>query len=547
MAVVERPAVPVRWQALAQLSAQQKLGLIVAVALAAALLVGAWIWTRTPDYRVLFTNLDDRDGGAILAALQQMNVPYKLGEGGAILVPASQVHEARLKLAAQGLPKGGLVGFELMENPKLGASQFQEQVNYQRALEGELARTVQSIAAVQSARVHLAIPRPSVFLREREKPSASVLVHLYPGRSLDAAQVNAIVHLVSSSVPELQPKNVTVIDQHGTLLSSNADPMTAAGLDPSQLKYRTELENLYARRIEAILAPIVGASNLRAQVSADVDFSHVEKTAETYKPNGTPAEAAVRSQHVVESTGEGAPAAAGIPGALSNQPPGNATAPLEAAPAKRDSTATPPPVTAPLVPTRKESTTNYEVDKTVTYTRSPSGVVRRLSAAVVVNYRTVPGADGKMEMKPLSAEELAQITNLVKEAIGFDEKRGDTVNVVNSPFTAPEEEPAPAEVPLWKQPQTLSLATEVGKHLLFAALAAYLLFGVLRPLARHLLSPAAGSRTVAVEDSVPELAAPSGQRPPGQVNNLEVARQIARQDPRVVANVVKSWVGGDEG
>ena len=547
MAVVERPAVPVSWQALAQLSAQQKLGLIVAVALAAALLVGAWIWTRTPDYRVLFTNLDDRDGGAILAALQQMNVPYKLGEGGAILVPASQVHEARLELAAQGLPKGGLVGFELMENPKLGASQFQEQVNYQRALEGELARTVQSIAAVQAARVHLAIPRPSVFLREREKPSASVLVHLYPGRSLDAAQVNAIVHLVSSSVPELQPKNVTVIDQRGTLLSSNADPMTAAGLDPSQLKYRTELENLYARRIEAILAPIVGASNLRAQVSADVDFSHVEKTAETYKPNGTPAEAAVRSQHVVESTGEGAPAAAGIPGALSNQPPGNATAPLEAAPAKKDSPATPPPVTAPLVPTRKESTTNYEVDKTVTYTRSPSGVVRRLSAAVVVNYRTVPGADGKMEMKPLSAEELAQITNLVKEAIGFDEKRGDTVNVVNSPFTAPEEEPAPAEVPLWKQPQTLSLATEVGKHLLFAALAAYLLFGVLRPLARHLLSPAARSRTVAVEDSVPELAAPSGQRPPGQVNNLEVARQIARQDPRVVANVVKSWVGGDEG
>ncbi len=542
MAVVESPAAPVRWPVLAQLSGSQKLAMIVTVALTAALLAGAWIWARTPDYRILFTRLDDRDGGAVLAALQKMNVPYKLGEGGAILVPAPLVHETRLKLAGEGLPKGGLVGFELLESPKLGASQFQEQVNYQRALEGELARTVQSIASVESARVHLAIPRPSVFLREQQKPSASVLVHLYPGRSLEEAQVNAIVHLVSSSVPGLAPRNVTVIDQRGTLLSTNADPLSAPGLDPGQIKYRTHLENLYARRIEAILTPIVGASNLRAQVSAEVDFSHMEKTAETYKPNAAPGEAAVRSQHVTESSGDSQAPAGGIPGALSNQPPSAATAPLVAPSGKKEPAASAPASTAASVSTHKESTINYEVDKTVTYTRQASGTVRRLSAAVVVNYRPVPGADGKVEMKPLAPEELAQITNLVKEAIGFDEKRGDTVNVVNSPFTAPEQAPV-VEAPLWKQPETLSLAKELGKHLLLALLAAYLVFGVLRPLVRHLMAPPAGKRVVAVEDSLPELASPSSAPP----SSLEHARQIARQDPRVVANVVRSWVGGDEG
>ncbi|MGN2391496.1 flagellar basal-body MS-ring/collar protein FliF [Pelomicrobium sp. G1] len=531
---------PVRWLALTRLSASQKIALIVTVALAAALLAGAWIWARAPDYRILFTQLSDRDGGAVLAALQQMNVPYKLGEGGAIMVPAAQVHEVRLKLASQGLPKGGVLGFELLENPKLGASQFQEQVNYQRALEGELARTVQSIASVESARVHLAMPRPSVFLRERQKPSASVLVHLYPGRTLDEAQVNAIVHLVSSSVPELAPRNVTVIDQRGNLLSANAEPLSASGLDSVQIKYRNHLESLYARRIEAILTPIVGAPNLRAQVSAEVDFSHVEQTAETYRPNAMPGQAAVRSQHMTESTGDGLVPTGGIPGALSNQPPPPVTAPLEPQSGKKES-AGPSPASA-AAPSRKESTTNYEVDKTVTYTRQASGSVRRLSAAVVVNYRAVVGANGRMEMKPLSPEELAQITNLVKEAIGFDEKRGDTVNVVNSPFTVPEEAPAP-QLPFWKQPEILSLAKDLGKHLLLALLAAYLLFGVLRPLLQNLLAAGTTGRPLAVEDSVPELAAP----PSPQASSLEAARQLARQDPKVVANVVKSWVGGDEG
>src|SRR6188768_3412210 len=264
---------------LAQMSSQQKMGLMLAVSAIVALLAGGWMWTQAPEYKVLFSNISDRDGGAIIASLQQLNVPYKFADGGgAILVPANQVHDVRLKLAAQGLPKGGLVGFELMENQKFGTSQFLEQVNFQRALEGELARSIQALSAVSSARVHLAIPKQSVFVREQQKPSASVLLNLHLGRSLEPQQVNAIIHLVSSSVPNLPVKNVTVVDQHGELLSKIDESGANTGLDPGQLKYVQALEQSYIKRIEAILGPIVGQENVRAQVAADIDFSQSEQT-----------------------------------------------------------------------------------------------------------------------------------------------------------------------------------------------------------------------------------------------------------------------------
>jgi flagellar M-ring protein FliF len=254
--------------------------IMVGAALSIALMAGVWMWSQQPDYRVLFSNFSDRDGGAIVASLQQMNIPYKYADGGgAILVPADKVHDARLKLASQGLPKGGNVGFELMENQKLGVSQFHEQVNFQRALEGELARSIQSIAQVQAARVHLALPKASVFVRDQQKPTASVLINLHPGRSLDQQQVNAMVHLVASSVPDLPPKNVSVIDQNGNLLSQNDKQRDANGLDPSQLKYVQELQQSIVKRIESIISPIVGPDNVRAEATADVDFSHTEQAA----------------------------------------------------------------------------------------------------------------------------------------------------------------------------------------------------------------------------------------------------------------------------
>ncbi|SCX78763.1 flagellar basal-body MS-ring/collar protein FliF [Nitrosospira sp. Nsp13] len=551
---------------LSRMSSQQKMGFMLAVSAIIALLAGGWMWSQAPDYKVLFSNVSDRDGGAIIAALQQMNVPYKYADGGgAILVPAKEVHDARLKLAAQGLPKGGLVGFELMENQKFGTSQFLEQVNFQRALEGELARSVQALAAVSSARVHLAMAKQSVFMREQQKPSASVLVNLYPGRTLDPQQVNAIVHLVSSSVPNLPIKNVTVVDQSGSLLSKTDEANPGTGLDPNQLKYVQALEQSYVKRIEAILIPIVGQENVRAQVAADVDFAHSEQMDERYKPNQTPESAALRSQQTSESMtsgqGEG-----GVPGALSNQPPAPATAPITITPATPPNQAPIPgspgapaqaggepaaPAAPPLpVNTRKDATTNYEVDKTIQHVRKQVGGIRRLSVAVVVNHRRVTDEKGITSMQPLGEAEKAQIMDLVKEAMGFSRERGDTLNVVNSPFTDIEKEPVP-ELPLWQQPEMIELAKEVGKNVLIGALILYLVLGVLRPMLKRMSQPPAPAPALLTEDNEDqEMQSTSDIKQTPQLSQydekLAMARQMARDDPKMVATVVKKWVAGHD-
>jgi flagellar M-ring protein FliF len=515
-------ATPVRLADIAggfnQLQGRHKLGAMLAVAAAIALGVGAWLWSATPDYRVLYSNVSDRDGGAIVAALAQHKIPYKVSEGGgAILVPADQVHDVRLRLASQGLPRGGVVGFELMDGQKLGATQFQEQVNYQRALEGELARSIQTLSAVAGARVHLSIPKPSVFLREQQRPGASVLVNLHPGRQLERAQVAGIAHLVASSVPDLQLKAVSVLDQNGNLLSGAQE--AASGLDASQVGYVQVVEAATIKRITDILEPITGRGNVRVQVTAELDFSRQESTAETYRPNQTPQAAVVRSESRSESSEPVGSGPQGVPGAPSNQPQAPGAAPLTQAGA-----------TATAAATRRESTVNYEVDKTVRHVKSPVGAVKRLSAGVVVNYR---------KGKPLAAEELAQLDALAREAMGFTKERGDSINVVNAAFTQ-EERIAPVEVPLWQQPDALAIAKDAGRVLGIAAVFMLLFFGVLRPLVRSI---AAAPRA--------ELAAPAALPPAGEANaaygqRLAGARQLASGDPRVVANVVKTWVAADE-
>jgi flagellar M-ring protein FliF len=543
----------------------QKMVLLVGVAAAVAITVAFVSWARTPDYKVLFSNVTDRDGGAIISALQQINVPYRMSEGGgAILVPSDRVYESRLRLAQQGLPRGGSIGFELLENQRIGTSQFVEQVNFQRALEGELARTVQALGSVQGARVHLAIPRPSVFVRDQQKPSASVMVSLFPGRTLDPAQLAGITHLVASSVPELAPSAVTIVDQAGNLLTSGPGGRDAnAGLDAGQLKYVQAVEQNFVRRIEAILVPIVGQGNVRAQVTAELDFSTVEQTAESYKPNPSP-EQAIRSQQTVETLGDNPRDASGVPGALSNQPPGAATAPLNA-PAKGAAKG------APEAPasgnSHREATTNYELDKTITHTRSEVGAVRRLSAAVVVNHRREV-KEGKSESTPLPEAEIAQLTNLVRQAMGFNEKRGDTVNLVNAAFN--ETERVEIEGP--------TLVTEVTQRLLgnintvlwtlaaiIAALFVYLM--VLRPVLRDLAL--AGERDLAAQEAYAQAMAAAasgagdgasggaagggggggGASQPimtggrGFDADLQAVKDLAKQEPQIVANVVKDWVG----
>ena len=538
----------------------RKLLLMVGIAAVIAIIAGVIMWSQKPDYRVLFSNFSDKDGGAIVAALEQINVPYKYAEGGsAILVPADRVHDLRLKLAAQGLPKGGNVGFELMENQKLGTSQFLEQVNFQRALEGELAQTIEAVSAVQAARVHLALPKASVFVRDQQKPTASVLLNLQPGRALDAGQVSAIVHLVASSVPELTPKNVTIVDQNGNLLSDGNNKLANSGLDPSQLKYVQELQQDVAKRIESIIAPIVGAANVHAEVTADVDFSRSEQAAESYKPNQPPDAAAVRSQQTSETLNGGGNAS-GIPGALSNQPPAPATAPITAPPAATNTApnaanaTTTPANTSTPVATQKDSTVNYEVDKTIRYVQQAMGGLKRLSVAVVVNYKQTTDKTGKVKNTPLSAAEQAQITNLVKEAMGYSAERGDTLNVLNSQFVSDKE--IIPETPLWKQPDNINLAKELGKYLLALIVVFYLYKKILKPLIEKLMHPNAHHHTNAQgvevyddEDGSEVHLSGATPIPTAEVTyqtHLDGAKQMAKENPKVVANVIKTWVNGNE-
>lgn len=548
-------------QRLVALDRMQRIKLGAGVFLLLAVLLAAVFYGRQPDYRILFSGLSDKDGGAIVAQLTQMNVPYRHGEGGGtILIPADRVHDVRLRLATQGLPKGSVAGFELMESNRFGITQFQERLNFQRGLEGELTRSIQALSSVQTARVHLAMPNQNGFFREQQKPSASVLVSLYPGRILDKAQLAGIVHLVASSVPELAPSAVSVLDDSGKLLSSSPDAANAS-VDAQQLMYVQQLEQQYARRIMDILEPVVGRNNVKAQVSAEVDFSQTESTSEQFRPNQTPDTGVVRSQQVLESQGAGNPLPTGVPGAVTNQPPQTATAPVNGAN---------PPPTAPgqqqtvanALPSRKESTTNYEVDKTVRVTRGGSGAVKRLTAAVVVNYQPAQ-EDGKPVAKPLTPEQIEQMTALVRETIGFSKDRGDSVNLMNAQF---QPEVPPAELPLWRQPEMLELLKSFAWPAAMVAFVALVLWGLVRPALKPpapvptdlepvALTPVSptGTQLDALEAEMPErpaLAAPAKRKdePPEVTQEqlrLEEARELARQNPLAVANILKAWVNGE--
>jgi len=536
-----------------------------------ALIVALWLWNQPPAYGVLFSNFTDRDGGAITAALDQMQVKHKFSENGqAILIPTEQVHDVRLKLAAQGLPKGGNVGFELMENQKLGVSQFHEQVNYQRALEGELARSIESLATVQAARVHLAMPKPSVFVREQQKPTASVILTLHPNRQLDPAQASSIVHLVASSVPELLPSNVTIVDGAGNLLSSQNKGSEAGlnkNLDASQLKYVQEVQKQVIKQVESIILPIVGEGNVRAEAVADVDFAAVEQAAESYKPNSPPAASAIRSQQSSETNGGGNANPNGIPGALSNQPPGAATAPLTTTPpGTAAAPGTPAGVQAGTAnnPNHKESTTNYEVDKTVRYEQKAMAGLKRMTVGVVINYRRfVDTKTGKVTIKPYTSAEMENIRNLVREAMGFNQERGDSLSVANAPFDGVDKpfEP-PVVLDWWRDPANLPLAKELAKFLITALILLYILLRIVRPMMRPVFK-----KIDEINEPEPEPVEEVVEEPEGPTeeellelelakmeestartyrDNLALAKKLAMEDPRIVANVIKEWIGAND-
>ena len=530
--------------------------MLVALAGAVALGVMAAFWGQTPNYGLLYGNLNDKDTGGVLEALTKSNIPYKIDEGsGAILVPAKQVHGARLKLAGMGLPRGTGVGFEIMdEKPAFGNTQFQEVARYQRAIEGEIARSIMTLSNVQSARVHLAIPRQSAFIREREQPSASVLLNLYSGRAIEPDQVSAIVHLVASSVPNLLTDRVTVIDQKGKLLTSS-DATRDLSSSGNQLEYRRKLEESYARRIEEILTPITGAGSVKAQVAADIDFTITETARESYNPQGQ----LVRSEQTAEEVNSGGANAGGIPGALSNQPPGATSVPETTKPAAQtlagvvaqakalnqgqDPTQAVNANNGP-VSSSKRATRNYEIDKTISHTKQPTGNIRRLSVAVVVDDVVTVSKKGKVTRTARTPEELTRMTSLAREAVGFDEKRGDSVNVTNAAFSTPAAATPAEELPLWKQEWLWDIARQVGGGLL----ALILLLMVVRPLLRglHARPVGGGMSTGGVPDDRLSLSAPTQSgMPSGYEAQMTAARSSAQQDPKRVAQVVKQWVATD--
>ncbi|ASV55941.1 MULTISPECIES: flagellar basal-body MS-ring/collar protein FliF [Lelliottia] len=542
-----------------RLRANPKIPLIVAGAAAIAILVAMVLWAKSPDYRTLYSNLSDQDGGAIVTQLTQMNIPYRFADnGGALEVPADKVHELRLRLAQQGLPKGGAVGFELLDQEKFGISQFSEQINYQRALEGELARTIETLGPVKSARVHLAMPKPSLFVREQKSPTASVTVNLEPGRALDEGQISAVTHLVSSAVAGLPPGNVTVVDQGGHLLTQSNT--SSRDLNDAQLKYATDVEGRVQRRIEAILGPIVGTGNVHAQVTAQIDFANKEQTEEQYSPNGDAAQAVMRSRQLNTTDQIGGQNPGGVPGALSNTPaPANA-APISTPPANQQNaqqnngqqqTTSTAANAGPRNSSRNE-TTNYEVDRTIRHTKMNVGDVQRLSVAVVVNYKTLP--DGKP--LPLTTDQMKQIEDLTREAMGYSEKRGDSLNVVNSPFTATDE--SGGELPFWQQQSFIDQLMSAGRWLL-VLIVAWLLWrkGVRPQLNRRAEQLKAAQESMntrqETEDAVEVRLSKDEQMQQRRANQRMGAevmsqriREMSDNDPRVVALVIRQWMGNED-
>ena len=537
MALVSAENVSTQMQGFGALPAVRQVGLLLGLAISVALGVTVALWSQSPNFSMLYGNLTAKDMSLVTQALDDAGIRYRLERGaGAIMVPADRVHEARMNLATQGLPHGNDVGFELLEKDQgLGSNSFLQKARYHRALEGELAQTISKLNVVESARVHLAIPKQSAFARKSAKPAVSVVLNLYPGRVLDEMQVAGIVNMVASSVPELDADNVTVIDQKGRLLSSPASSADMM-LTSTQFDYTRKLEERYAKRIIDIISPIVGVDGVRAQVVADIDFTAKEQTRESYLPEQT----ALRSEQLYKESSD-LPGAMGIPGALSNQPPpGGTTEPYQAEDESNS---------APIRNTSR-SVRNFEVDRTISHTRNSPVTLNRLSVAVVIDHRTVAGKKGKVERTPLEPGEIERITALVKEAVGLNEARGDTINVVNTPFQLPAEiEPLP-DVPIWEQAWVQGLA----KQLLGALAVLFIAFGVLRPMLRNLsthgrhaaaraLPPGQHAGQLALGDDQLTLGGPT---PMSGQQLMDMASTMAKEDPKRVAQVLNTWVARDE-
>jgi flagellar M-ring protein FliF len=536
-------------------SAMKPVLLLFGIAGAVAAGLTVVLWSRGPNYSILYANLGAEDQAQIAQALDAAQIRYRLQPGSnAIEVPTERLADARLKLAGQGLPEGGGGFATLDKDPGFGVSQFVESARYQHALETELARTIANLRPVEGARVHIALPRQSAFVRDHRAASASVFVQLKAGQRLEQQQVQAIINLVASSIPELEASQVTVVDQQGRLLSQPPGH-DEFSLREEQFDLVHRLEDDYRQRIEALLTPLVGAGHVRAQVVAQLNMAVSEEAREQYRPESQ----IVRSEQSSEQTNHEGGGAQGIPGALSNQPPaggvaGAPPAPAAAPPAPAPGAAGKPgavaaaaaPAPPPPENTTKETTKNYEIDRTLAYTREPAGKLKRLTVAVLVDDMHAVDKSGKSQSTALTAAQLEHITQLIKDAVGFDQARGDTVSVVNASFAteAPEPEGELQAPALWERPWFRDLLSIVCGALVLIVL----VLTVLRPLVRNLITlpraerlanplPAGGGAAMLAPGGAATLLDPAQQ--------LSQARALVTQDPKRVAQVVRGWVEQD--
>ncbi|MFJ4354290.1 flagellar basal-body MS-ring/collar protein FliF [Pseudomonas sp. NPDC089428] len=561
---------------ISQMPMLRQVGLLVGLAASVAIGFAVVLWSQQPDYRPLYGSLAGMDTKQVMDTLASADIPYHVEpNSGALLVKADDLSRARLKLAAAGVaPSDGNVGFELLDKEQgLGTSQFMEATRYRRGLEGELARTVSSLNNVKAARVHLAIPKSSVFVRDERKPSASVLVELYPGRSLEAGQVMAIVNLVATSVPELDKSQVTVVDQRGNLLSEQVQD-TALTMAGKQFDYSRRMEGMLTQRVHNILQPVLGNDRYKAEVSADLDFSAVESTSEQFNPD----QPALRSEQAVNEQRASSQGPQGVPGALSNQPPGPASAPQTTGGAAGSAAAIQPgqplvdangqqimdpatgqPMLAPYPSDKREQTTkNFELDRSISHTRQQQGRLTRLSVAVVVDDQVKVDANGETTRAPWGAEDLARFTRLVQDAVGFDASRGDSVTVINVPFAADRGEEI-ADIAFYQQPWFW----DIVKQVLGVLFILVLVFGVLRPVLNNITG---GGKQAAADSDMElggmigldgelandrvSLGGPSSILLPspteGYEAQLNAIKGLVAEDPGRVAQVVKEWINADE-
>ena len=503
----------------------RQVALLVGIAESVAIGVALVLWSQSTPMTALYTGLADRDTAEISALLDGAGVQYSLDPAtGSLMVPAERKYDVRMQVASAGLPRGDGFGVQQMpEHTTFGQTPFMESALYSHAIENELARTISSLQPVDAARVHLAVPPRSAFARQRRQPSASVMLRLFPGRRLERGQVEAVVHLVASSVPELEPGNVTVVDQYGSLLTS-PDGEAPTALTRTEFEYRQALEQRYADRIVALLEPAVGIGRIKATVSADLDFTVSDSTRESFDP-----EPAVRSEQIREDVRSGDPLAQGVPGALSNQPPQGAADGAAATPTS----------------TSRSTVRNYEVGKTVSRTRQPVGSIERLSIAVLIDHRL----EAEGEIAPLADAEIASLTDLAKQAVGFDAARGDSITVLNAPFQPLPEVVLPEPPGLLEQPWALSALRQGLAAILVLALA----FVIVRPIMRALVRPQTTALIGPAEIEAAPVAVPDAAmadaRPLalGYDDRIAAARNLAGQDPRQVAQIVRSWVAEDNG